>query len=80
MDIFKYKEELEQKLEAVNKVIADMGEEAPKRRGRPAKAGAAPAPTAKRGRRKMSAAAKAMLSAAAKARWKKAKAAGKSRL
>jgi hypothetical protein len=51
-----------------------------RRRGRPAKSVVAPAQPAPRPKRRMSRAARAKMAAAAKARWAKAKAAGKKRL
>lgn len=65
MDIYKYRDELEAKLAAVNKVIADMGGTAPKQ------------PKAKgKAKRFMSEEAKARMAAAAKKRWAAVKKAG----
>ena len=81
MDIFEYKKQLEQKLETVNAIIRDMGvgNTTGNRRGRPS--GSTVAKNGRRkGRRKMSAARRAALSVAAKARWAKIKKAGKNKL
>ena len=79
MEILEYKAQLEQKLATVNAIIAEMGVTAPKKRGRKPGSKVAKADKPK-GKRKMSAAGRARIAAAAKARWAKVKAAGKKRL
>ena len=81
---------LESRLQEINRVLdgsvaaTSMVSPVPKRRGRPPKSKTAAAVTAvadaKPKKRTMSAAARAAMSAAAKARWAKRKAAGKNRL
>ena len=73
------KNTLESRLRDINKVLQSDSMPAvaitPVRRGRPASA-----PTIKRRKRRMSPEARARMAAAAKARWAKAKAAGKKKL
>jgi len=76
-DLLAYRAELQRKLDAVNAVIADMT-------GSSAQAAPITPTRSTNGRksvkRKMSAAGRARIAAAARLRWKKAKAAGKNRL
>jgi hypothetical protein len=76
MDIYAYKQELEEKLAAVNKVIADMVGSASKA----SKPGRKPPEGKKKGRKPMSPESKARMAAAAKKRWAEVKKAGKNRL
>jgi hypothetical protein len=79
-DIFAYRAQLQAKLDAVDAVINDMGGTATNRTNRRKPTGKPAATNRSRGKRKLSAAARARLAAIARARWKKANAAGKSAL
>jgi len=78
--------EIREKIENLEKDFAALlavTRDAPvtvRRRGRPAKSVVAPAPPAPKRERKISTAARAKMAASAKARWRKVKAAGKTRL
>ena len=77
MDIQSVVDQLRQEVRTIEAAIAarvGLGQTAP-RRGRPPMLAQATAATPKRGPRKMSAAARARISAAQKARWRKQKAA-----
>jgi hypothetical protein len=71
-DLLAYRSELQRKLDAVNSVIADMGVSVPSPALIPS--------TNPKVKRKISAAGRARIAAAARARWKRVKAAGKNRL
>ena len=78
--IFAYRAQLQAKLDAVDAIINDMGGTATNRTNTRKPAGKPAATNRRRGKRKMSAAARARLAAIARARWKKVKAQGKSAL
>jgi hypothetical protein len=73
-DLISYRNELQRKLDAVNSVIADIGSSIP------SPAHVRSTNGRRKGKRQMSAAGRARIAAAARARWKKAKAAGRSSL
>jgi len=78
IDLVSYRAELQRKLEAVNELLGVSGGRAYGRRAYATRT-AARGP-GRSGQRKMSAAGRARLAAIARARWRKARLAGKSRL
>jgi hypothetical protein len=76
IDLVAYRAELQQKIEAIDLILGGTPASSSAAWSGPAARKTAP----RRGRRTMSAAAKARLSAIARARWKKARLAGKSHL